>query len=387
MKSVRSVYMLTNSFAPLSPGGAERQAEHLSLYLSKKGIEVTVITKHAQSLKRFESKDGYNIIRIPQFGPGKMQAATFVLGAILTMLSRRKTFDILHAHLVFSPAFAAVIVGKMIGKKTIIRFRSSGIGSDIGKSEKSLLGRIRMAVLKRWADCFVVLTEEMEEELIAAGYDKRRIIRMYNGVDTDSFKPVIDRDSHKSTIVPQGKKLLLYTGRLVSVKNLPMLLNAMHKVVIECPELHLVLVGEGEESESLMALRDHLQLQSHVTFAGPASDVREYLQAADIFVMSSIVEGISNSLLEAMSCGLPCVSTDVGAAREILDDGRCGVLVKSNDVEEMAAAIVRLATHSDEAKKYGILARQRVLENYSLNTIGASYVRLYTNILNNDDLL
>jgi glycosyltransferase involved in cell wall biosynthesis len=372
--------MLTNSFAPLSPGGAERQAEYLSSYLAGHGVAVTVVTRHVPPLPRFETKDGYNIIRIPQFGYGKIKTLTFVLGTIFTLILRRNSFDILHAHLVNSPAFAAVIAGKLIGKKAIVKFRSSGIGSDLKKSQKNLSGIVRMEVLRHLADAFIVLTNEMQDELISAGFSRHRVAHMYNGVDTEYYSSATNKNRMRDLPIPHDKILLLYTGRMDPSKNLSLLLMAVKKAIFHCPDLHLMLVGDGEEKGSLISLTDRLGLHSSVTFVGLATDVRDYLNAADIFVMSSSDEGISNSLLEAMSCGLACISTDVGGARDILNNGLCGILVEPNNVDEFSNSIVRLALDPVLMRRFGDLARQRVLDNYSINAIGESYIGLYNNI-------
>lgn len=380
MKRLQHVLMLSASFYPSPAGGAERQAERLSAYLVQHDIQVTVLTKHAPNLKRYETKDGYDIIRVSGFGSGKMKTFTFVLGAIWAMLFKIKPFDILHAHLVYAPAFAAIIAGKLLGKKTIVRFRSSGAGNDLATSKSNLRGIFRMAVLKHWADCFIVLTQEMQNELILNDYNPNRIQRMYNGVDTDHYFPLAIKERNLE-LIADGKIVLLFIGRLHPVKNLPLLLNALKKALSQCPNLYLLLIGEGEEREALIKLINELNLQAYVNFVGSTPNVLEYLQRADIFVLSSLREGISNSLLEAMSCGLACIATDVGAAREILDEGNCGVLVKSDDVDEFANAIIRLASDTTEIERLGKLARFKVVNHYSINSVGESYINLYHKIL------
>lgn len=380
MKKLQHVLMLSTSFYPLPPGGAERQAERLSAYLVQRGIQVTVLTKHMPELKRYETHDGYEIIRIPGFGPGKVETFTFVLGAIWAMLFKIKRFDILHSHLVYAPGFAASIAGKLLGKKTIVRFRSSGPGSDLANSKRNLRGIFRMAVLKRLADCYIVLTQEMEDELILNGYDPKRIERMYNGVDANHFSPPAVKERN-TELIPKDKTVLLFVGRLTPDKNVPLLLNALKRALSQCPNLYLILVGDGEEKEALIHLTDELNLQDYVKFVGSKPDVLEYLQMADIFVLSSLSEGISNSLLEAMSCGLACISTDVGAAKEILDDGRCGLIVPSDDVDGFTDAIVQLASDNSEIEKFGKLARLKIVNHYSIDAVGESYINLYQKLL------
>ena len=384
---VRGVCMLINTFHPLPPGGAERQADLLSAYLSRKDIEVTVITRQVSPLPRYETKDGYNIIRVPQFGPGKIKTLTFTIGAILTAISKRKCFDVLHAHLVNSPAFAAVIAGKVIGKKTIVRFGSSGVGSFLSESKMSPRTFVRMAAIKIWADCFIVLAEEMQNELLLNGYARERIIHMFNGVDTNHYAPLNDKQKAREVLGKQAGTMLVYTGRLVSDKNLPCLLRALQKALVQCNDLHLMLVGDGEDRDSLVALTAELEIQTHVTFVGLVSNVRDYLQSADLFVLPSFSEGNSNSLLEAMSCGLACISTRVGAAAEVLDNGKCGVLIESDNVDQLADSIIGLATNASEHKRLGTLARQKVLDNYSIDAVGQDYLNLYNQLINSESTL
>ncbi len=384
---VRGVCMLINTFYPLPPGGAERQAELLSAYLSRKNIEVTVITRHVSPSPRYETRDGYHIVRVPQFGPGKIKTLTFTIGAILAIISKRRSFDVLHAHLVHSPAFAAIIAGKLIGKKTIVMFGSSGLGSHLSESKTSPRTFVRMTVLKRWADRFIVLAEAMQNELLLDGYVREHIIHMFNGVDTDHYAPQDGKQKARANFGKQTGTLLVFTGRLVSIKNLPCLLRAFKKAVVQCKDLHLVLVGDGEERDSLIALTNELTLQSYVTFVGLVSNVHDYLQAADIFILSSFAEGNSNSLLEAMSCGLACISTRVGAAAEVLDNGKCGVLVEPDSVDQLADSIIRLVSDPIEQKRLGALARQRVLDNYSIDAIGQKYLALYNQVVNGDNIL
>ncbi|HCK65872.1 MAG TPA: hypothetical protein DHW49_06380 [Anaerolineae bacterium] len=182
-------------------------------------------------------------------------------------------------------------------------------------------------------------------------------------------------------LIADDKIVLLFVGRLNPVKNLPLLLNAFKKALSQCPNLYLILVGEGEERAALIKLIHELNLQAYVNFVGSTPNVLEYLQIADIFVLCSLREGISNSLLEAMSCGLACISTDVGAAREILDEGNCGVLVKPDDVDEFANAIIRLASDTTQIERLGKLARFKVVNHYSMNSVGESYINLYHKIL------
>lgn len=375
---MKGVLMLVNDFPPAPVGGAERQAERLSMFLAGQGIQVNVITRTHPGLTSHETRSGFGIFRVMQFGPNKFRKALFTLGALVRIFQLRDRFDVLHAHLAFSSAVSAAVAGRLLRKQVIVKFGTGGASSEIRQSEKSLRGRIKLAILRTWVDRYISLTEEMDQELLATGFSGAKILRMGNGIDASLFSPAADKVAARSAVALDGKTIVLFTGRLVAVKGVPVLLRALARV--NRPELHLVLAGEGADRASLEALVDELGLHSQVTFAGDVKDVKPYLQAADIFVLPSLGEGISNSLLEAMSAGVACVATRVGGAAELLEQGRNGILIEPNTVDELAQALATLAGDSELRNRYGQLARDSVLARYDIGSVGARYIALYNEL-------
>ena len=378
---MRGVIMLVNYFPPLPTGGAERQAERLAGYIVSRNVNSAVITRRVGPLPKHELRNGFDVYRLLQVGPGKVKTLTFTIAAIITLLRLRDTYDILHAHLAFSPSIAAAVVGKLLNKVVIVKFGNSDSFGDIQRSQRTWRGRLRLAILRRWADVCVALDAEMEKEMLAAGFLRERVIRMNNGIDTVRFS----RDSVSSVDLKihnlEGKVVVLYTGRLVPQKALHLLLEAMKEAVVSCENLLLLMIGTGPEREPLLEQVNKLDLQQHVNFIDQVDDVRPYLGAGDIFVLPSLAEGISNSLLEAMSCGLACIATRVGGSPEVLGDGRYGVLVQPNSVAELTEALVRLGNSPHERKEFGSLARQRILEKYDFRVVGEQYFALYQHLL------
>jgi glycosyltransferase involved in cell wall biosynthesis len=381
---MKGVMMLVNYFPPLPTGGAERQAERLATYLISRNVPSSVITRRVGSLPRHERRDGFDVYRLAQFGPGKIKTVTFTIAAIISLLRLRHSYDILHAHLAFSPAIAAAVAGKILRKVVIVKFGSNNTSSgEIKLSQKTWRGRLRLAILRRWVDICIALDSEMEKEILDAGFLPNRVIRMGNGIDTARFKPYADKFSAKKALdLGSGNKILvLYTGRLISEKALDLLLMAMKQAMASCKELHLLMIGKGNERDALVALAEKLGIQHCVTFIDYINDVQPYLNAGDIFVLPSLGEGISNSLLEAMSCGLACISTRVGGSTEVLGDGKYGLIVPPNSVEELTEALVRLGNSASERTRLGNLARQRILEKYDFQVVGEQYYSLYTRLL------
>jgi L-malate glycosyltransferase len=379
---MRGVIMLVNKFPPVPAGGAERQAERLSEYLSSQGIAVGVITRSAPKLPTFEQRATYWVERIPQPGIGKLKTLTFMLGAAIKLFRRRKNYDILHAHLAFAPALVAVLAARMLGKKVIVKYGTSGKYGDVCISQQTLRGRVRLALLRRWSHVSVVLDADMEQEILGAGFSSEDVWRMDNGIDQTGFTGIRSAAA-KAELGLTGRTVLIYTGRLVSQKGLPVLLTAFHEVLQNIPSLHLLLVGQGSERAQLEMMAQELDIKQQTTFVGNVEDVRPYLSAADIFVLPSEGEGISNALLEAMAAGLACIATTVGGSAEVLDNGNCGKLVDAGSVEQLREAITILAIHPEEIRRLGNAAEQRIQTRYALSVVGEAYRRLYINLLHN----
>lgn len=379
--SLMGVLMLLNQYLPLPVDGAERQADHLALYMTARHLWVGVLTRKVGQLSALERRDGIEVVRIQQFGPGKFKSLTFTLGAIFAIFARRNTFSILHAHLAFAPAVAAAIAGRLLGKKVIVKFGNSGEFGDIETMKNTWRGRLSMYIFRNWADVCIALSDDMEKEMLEAGFSRSQVIRMVNGVDVKKFSPSADKNIEKDFLRMAGRIVVLYTGRLTAQKALNILLTAFQRSLEVLSNLHLFLVGDGEDRSMLEALAADLGIQDNVTFIRWVEDINPYLRGADIFVLPSLSEGISNSLLEAMSSGLPCIATRVGGTSEALGhDNHYGLLIEPGSINQLAEAIIRLGSNHTEALRFGTLARQRVLDHYDLSIVGDRYYKLYEQI-------
>lgn len=371
------VIHLVNEFSPLPVGGAERQAERLSAWLAAHGWTVSVLTRGADGLPSRETRDGFSILRIRPRGPRKLGTLTFVLGSLWTLIRQRKNYNILHAHLAFGPAFAAVAAARLLGKRVIVKLGNSGEFGDIRVSQKTLRGRVRLYALRHWADAVIALDDAMQTEALSAGFNPHRLCRMNNGIDIESFSSTHSKAESKSALKLDGKVIVLFMGRLSEQKSLPTLLNAFALARKNCSTLHLLLLGDGPSRPALESQAGALGILDNVTFAGSQRDVRPWLEAADVFALPSVSEGISNSLLEAMSAGLACIATPVGGNAQVLDVGVCGILLPPRDESAWAAALAGLGNDSQRRERLGMAARQRVRTCYDFSIVGEQYESLY----------
>jgi len=378
---MNGVVMLVNEFPPTPTGGAERQAERLAVYLKNKNWPVWVVTRRVDGLPAHEQYRGLEIIRPLAAGFGKLKTVTFVLGTMLTLWKLRSKYSILHAHLVFGPAFAAILAARFLGKRVIVKLGNSGEFGDVQTSRRTSRGRLRLAMLRKWADVFIALDDSIYTEILSLGVEPKRIRRIPNGIEADNFAPTQTRPDAKSEMGLLNRVVLIYVGRLTPQKSLPVLLGALQNSLPACPRLHLLLLGDGPERVMLEEQAKRLGIEEHVSFLGNQADVRTYLNAADIFVLPSKAEGISNALLEAMSAGLACVVTPVGGNFEILDSGRCGVLLPAGDVSAWGKSMAELGNDPEKCRVLGNAAQVHVRSHFDFSVVGSLYENLYDELL------
>lgn len=205
-----------------------------------------------------------------------------------------------------------------------------------------------------------------------------------NGVDTNRFNPK-NKSSLLRSMLPDdfSGKILIHVGRLAEAKDHKTLLAAMKQIVENGQDVFLFLVGDGELRLTIEQQVAELGLKKCVKMLGMRSDVDKLLFEADVFVMSSKREGLPMVLMEAMSCGLPVISTDVGGISEIVRDQVSGLLVEPGRPACLAKAIEQLLGRSDVGALLGKKARKIIVEKYSLEATAKNYVQLYDQILSN----
>jgi glycosyltransferase involved in cell wall biosynthesis len=238
---------------------------------------------------------------------------------------RRSRPDVVHCHNA-TAAIMAALPARLAGVKTVIVTRHGLV-----KPPYQIRRELKFALASRWCDWIVGVCEGTQTNLLAAPFAARdKIIHIYNGAMPADMRAV-----------PQPKKgfTLLHVGRLAPLKDHATLLQALALTRARHPDVQLWIVGDGPLQASLRTLTDALELNECVTFFGERADVSPFLLAADLFVNSSVTEGLPVSLLEAMSVGLPAVVTDVGGMGEIARLSGAVTLVPSSDPEGMAEAL------------------------------------------------
>jgi sugar transferase (PEP-CTERM/EpsH1 system associated) len=203
---------------------------------------------------------------------------------------------------------------------------------------------------------------------------------LYNGVDGHEFSPQPRvRDAVRRRLgIPEDALVIGSVGRMVSLKDFNTLLKAAEALVPETPYLHVLLVGSGAELSRLQShVANSSQLAGRAIFTGAVDRVADMLNAMDIFVLPTLLEGMSNTLLEALAVGLPAVATRVGGNPEVVAEGQCGYLFKPQDVPELVSQLRTLLRDSSLRASFGRAARERALRHFSLERMLRRYRDFY----------
>jgi sugar transferase (PEP-CTERM/EpsH1 system associated) len=231
------------------------------------------------------------------------------------------------------------------------------------------------------ADAVFAVTRELRNfHARQAWISAERIRVIYNGVDTQKFcpRPNLRTVVRKRIGVPEDRFLVGSVGRSVAIKDHPTLLRAVNALVQQGIDAHALFVGSGPELERNQELaRNSPYLAGRVTFVGSSDEVPELLNAMDAFALTSISEGMSNTLLEAMATGLSVVTTNVGGNTEVIKEDVSGCFIQPRDAEGLASRLAMLASQENLRQRYGAAARERVLECFSLTRMLNAYTQLY----------
>jgi glycosyltransferase involved in cell wall biosynthesis len=289
---------------------------------------------------------------------------TSIVRSVITLRRRLKALrpDVIHTHNEKAHIRGALATLALRRAPALVHTRH---GESRAAGWAALANRLAV-----WRSGFVISVSEKASAISRAeGAPSHRVRVIRNGIDVTHQRRAIPPDSMRTRVIA--------VGRLTPVKDLPTLLRAVRIVADANPSFRLDVVGDGPSRPALERLRRQLRLEPHLTFHGARDDVRRVLGEANLLVQSSLSEGISLTLLEAMAAGVPIVATDVGGNPEVVDRGVTGLLVPPSDPESLAAAILTVLDDHGLAQRMSEAARTRAERHFNVRHMAASYQDLY----------
>lgn len=221
----------------------------------------------------------------------------------------------------------------------------------------------------RQIDGFIAASNAIRQILVHDGIPAGRIAVVHDGIDVDKIQHRPALDIHAEYWLPHGVPVIVNVGAMVGHKGQKFLIDAMPLVLREVPDAHLVIFGEGELRAPLEKQVKQLNLTKRVRMPGFREDVLSLMKSADLFVMSSITEGLGSAVLDAMAMGHAVVGTTAGGIPEAVVDHETGLLVEPGDAKALARAIVTLLKDAPLRMQYGAAGRARVAAHFGVDRL------------------
>jgi glycosyltransferase involved in cell wall biosynthesis len=375
----KQIFFVIRYFHPFV-GGLEKNTLNLAAALVRRGRRVVVITsRFALAWPRHDMLLGVPVVRLASPDVKFIGGCLFLAGLAWHLGRQRHCYGLLHAFQVGYTAGWSILLGKMLGRPTVLTLASSGSGGDIQRHARTVWGRLFLALCRR-AERIVVLNKAMGCELAGIGYPEDRIAPAGNGVDMEFYKKSADKGALRSDLgFDDTEKLVLYAGRLSPEKGVDFLIQSCARLNSSI-QTKLLIAGDGPEKKRLQEIARTAGLADRIFWCGSIDNVLPYLQAADLFVMPSRFEGLSNALLEAMACELPVIATDVTGNNELITHGDNGLLVAHGDEAALAAAMQAVLENPRMGRELASRAHDYVRQHHSLDTVIARYETLYASL-------
>jgi len=356
-------------------GGYEIQALQLSTSLVQGGNLVTILTDHSSHFTHKEFRSGFVIYRVPFRSKPTRWNVFFSLLSFL--VRKRRLYDVVHVHGVTGFSLVASRIAWWLGLPVLVKAATKGDFSSIFSKQDGKHKRYQKWLQK--VACFVAVSEELKQEIVACGLPEAKIRRIPNFVNTVKYVSCLE-ERKKALRAKRGiednRVIFLYLGRLVERKGVEYLLQAWQKAHLGT----LWIVGSGENEEKLKRFSSEMQLKD-VVFHGATQAPLDFYQSADVLVFPSLAEGSPNALLEALSCGIPCIATEIGGVIDMVQHGQQGLLVPPQSAEALAAAIQTMSSDPKERIKWGEEAARLMRRSYDVSVVSAQYVKLYDTLV------
>lgn len=351
----------------LDTGGAEHVALDVLRRLSPERYDrhVVSLTGSGQLVEEFQ-RSGITVHTLHK-RPGVDLRLWLALAAFI----RRQRFDVVHTHNI-TPWLYAGPAAVLAGARLVHTEHSNLLPHQ----RRLMVAERWLARITRWV---VADSDDVRRCLIERqGLRARNVVTVRNGIDTGRFAQALEPAQARSRLGLDGAGPVVGTvARLVDIKDHPTLLAAFRQLVEEFPRAVLLMVGDGPLRHALEAQAKTLGIAEQVRFLGRRTDIPEILPALDVFVLSSLSEGLPLTVLEAMAAGVPVVATDVGALREAVQEGRTGLLVPMRSPERLAAAICSLLRDVSRRHAMGLEARRLARASFDLSDMVYGYETAY----------
>jgi glycosyltransferase involved in cell wall biosynthesis len=376
----------------LDIGGAQEVVRTLAVYLAEVGCVPVVCTFKDGPLREEIERQGIAVEVLPARRHSIVNFHLFVKDMLrirreLLDVVRKYNADVVQTHLLRVLDFLVLTVRGRTNTPLIF-WTAHNTNEELKleqlPSHKWLLKPKRLGyrwlyrVTTRWINGFIAVAEGVKQELIETiGPIEDKITVICNGVDIKRYQKPVDKAAVRQKLgLSQQSRLIAVVGTFKRQKGHRYLIEAAPPLAAAFPDLHIILIGDGDLRAELEAQTRSLGLEQRIHFLGNRYDVPDLLGASEYFVLPSLWEGLPMALIEAMASGLPIVASDVSGTAQVMIHGETGLIVPPGDTQKLQAAIYDLLTNSDQAQAMGQAARRHI-EGFSAKRQAKEHVALY----------
>lgn len=360
----------------LTVGGAEKKLLYILRKLDRAVFSQHVIYSIPGALKEEVKREGVPLKKV--YPMSLLNPISLISIWRLYKYIRKHKIDIVHCHL--DVAYIMGTAAAAMARVPVI-FSFQNIADEKVLSYYRIFRRIEMT-LSPLADMFLVESDDVMKVLLSWGLRREKIEIIPNGVEIPANEEPSAESGEviKRKLGIEGSVVIGNMARLVDFKNHRLLLDSACKVIGLEPNVKVLIIGDGPLREELERRTEQLGITRNVLFLGTVLDFEPYLQALDLFVLTSLTESTPLALLHALACGLPVVSTAVGDIPSIIRDGVDGILVPSDDVTALTKAMIQLINDQEQRKRIGHAGRQTAEQRFSVEAMMSKIAGVYLSI-------
>jgi len=392
------ILMISAQLVPEVFGGAEQQCLKLSKQLISDGYQITILTSRSTfKLPYKENLDGIEVVRIwtgtaPQImGPYILSSLLWLIGCILWFRKNYNGIDIVHIHQAKFQAFVGCLLGRWFRKPVIVKVGNADSSFDLESlKRKAIIGNFLYQTVKNNTTKFIAISTQIQQNFADHNIESYKVINIPNGVSQIlTFDEVQQKKQHsrfrlidKFLNTSTDCKYFLSAGRLSEEKNITLLVKVFVELAKDNKDIWLIILGDGPLQKDIQLLIQENKIEDKVILTGYVKNVNEYMIASDFFVLPSEIEGMSNSLLEAMSIGLIPIASKISGSADLIQHGENGYLVApplETNFKDALLTVIKMDSGC-------ILEMQRksystIKAYYTMDLIANRYKTLYSDLV------
>jgi N-acetyl-alpha-D-glucosaminyl L-malate synthase BshA len=368
-------------------GGSGVVATELGMALARRGWHVHFITYAIPSrLDRFEANISFHEVEIPSYPLMEHQLYTLALAGKIIDVARYEQLDVLHVHYAIPHAISGYLAKQVLQRDG----RPLHLVTTLHGTDITLIGLdpgfhplVRFSI--EASDAVTCVSSYLRDRTMQLFTDRNNIEVIPNFIDTAIYdRSKYNRTAVRASLASDAELVLMHISNFRPVKRVADTIRILAHVRQHGINAHLVLVGDGPDRAEAEQLCRSLDLCTVVRFVGKVMATAELLSAADIFLLPSQNESFGLAALEAMSCSVPVVASNVGGIPEVVTHGENGYLAEPGDIERMARYCIELATNPKKWQSFSIAARRAAVERFSTERILPIYEQLYHRLAQGD---